>query len=575
MLRSRTGTLQFTSIPRARAQGCVALVVFSLLSVLLPGCASAASGGALDGSFGGDGIALLPGSGTRLLGAAVQPDGKLVAVGSRAGSLLVVRFDADGSLDGSFAGGGYVGPGTTARGVAIQPDGRIVVAGTSGAGMLAVRLNTNGSPDTSFSGDGVSTALPGRSAEGRAIALDAGKIVVAGTATGADAYPRPAVARLNADGSPDSGFGSGGAAVFDLGRLSYANAVGVQSDGRIVIAGSQRNDLQTTSVLAARLTGGGALDSSFHGNGLFLQQYARSAAYSAVFDLALAPDGKIVLAGSATNGLSLSDSPEGVDAIAIRLNANGNPDSSFDGDGVAYLPASTRKDQYNQTEPLPGAQGVVLGGSDVILGGYYDETTLKRLAVWALDSSGAPDLSFGSGGHTFTPFGNDSAELNALSIAANGDIFGAGDLGSGLASPPTGLAAKYGGVGAPPTGAPPTGGPPPGNPPPAVILHLGARFKGHYALGPALRQGIRLNVGCNRACSVRIKLMGLGTVLARGKGKLNGAGRKVLRVRFTKAGRRKLESRARVTARLIVIANGGGNRFQLGHNAVLKRERQY
>ncbi len=519
----------------------------------------------LDGGFGSNGIAQPPGGDTTLLATAVQPDGKLVAAGRRGGSVLVMRFNANGSVDSSFAGGGYVGPAGSAGGVAISSDGKVIVGGTSGGGMFALRLTATGAPDPSFGSGGYASALAGSGALGNAVALDGSRVVVAGSASGSDAYPRTAVARFNANGTRDSSFGSGGVAILDLGRFSVANAVAVQSDGRIVFAGSQRNDLQTTSVLISRLTSGGGLDSSFAGNGLFLQQYARGAAYSAAFGLAIAPSGKIVVGGSATDGIS--GHPEGADALAIRLNSNGTPDSGFAGNGVAYLPATSQKDQYTKTEPLPGASGVALGGDDVILSGYFDNTSIKQFAVWALNSSGAPDPAFGSGGHTFTALGSDSGELNGLAIDSSGAIFGVGDLTSGL-GPPRGLAVKYGGVGAPPTGGPP---PPPGNPPPAVILHLGARFKGHYALGPAFRQGIRLNVGCNRACSVRVKLLGLGTVLARGKGKLNEAGHKVLRVRFTKAGRRKLRSRARVTARLIVIANGGGKRFQLGHRVVLTR----
>ena len=76
----------------------------------------------------------------------------------------------------------------------------------------------------------------------------------------------------------------------------------MRGDGRIVLAGSQRHDLQTTNLLVARLRAGGGRDRSFSGDSVFLRQYAQDAAYSAAFDIALARRGKIVVAGAATSG---------------------------------------------------------------------------------------------------------------------------------------------------------------------------------------------------------------------------------------------------------------------------------
>ena len=419
-----------------------AAIAAALVLAALPGAALAAPGD-LDTSFGGDGIAELDFTDSPLQGAVVQPDGKLVAVGRQGSSLIVVRFGTGGELDPGFATSGVFtgGTGTSARGVALQPDGKIVVAGTSGAGMLALRLNPNGTPDGSFSGDGVATAVPGPAPQGRAVALQGGKIVVAGSArmpTG-DAYDRVAVARFNSDGSIDGSFGDGGARIYGFGKLTFANGVAIDGDSRIVLAGSQRDNLQTTNVLAARLLPNGNLDPTFSSTpgvigyvgipGLFVKDYARNAGYAAAFDVTIDSNNRPVLGGAATNGTA---EPQGSDAIAVRLTTAGTPDGSFSGDGIAYLPATSAKDQFNKQEPFPGAAGVVLGGNDIILAGYFDDLGQKQLAVWALTGSGELDPAFGEGGRAVDTTG----QHRAFAIAANGDLFGAGDSGELISPPP-------------------------------------------------------------------------------------------------------------------------------------------
>jgi uncharacterized delta-60 repeat protein len=435
------------------------------IALAIPLAALAGRGDA-DRSFGGDGIAQLGGD-TVLRAAAVQRNGKLVAVGEqgrRGGAvrILVARFNRNGSLDRSFrrtssgsglpllggggGGGIYVGPrGTTAKGVAIQRDGKIVVAGArtdnageANRGMLVLRLRANGSLDRSFSGNGMAIVFGSRRGEANAVALSGQKIVIAGSASLAgqrDAFARIAVARFKANGARDRRFGNGGALVVDYGRLTFANAVAVRGDGRIVLAGSQRHDLQTTNLLVARLRPGGARDRSFSGDSVFLRQFAQGAAFSAAFDIALARRGKIVVAGAATS------SADGSDAIALRLKAGGAPDRSFGGNGITYLRATADRDQFNRQAPFPGAYGVALFGNRVVLGGFFDELGSRRLAVWGLNGRGRVDRGFGQNGRTVQTVGQGSAQLNDL-VRAGNRIYGVGQT-SDLFDPSTGLAARY------------------------------------------------------------------------------------------------------------------------------------
>ncbi len=307
----------------------LALIGVAVVSAVGAGSAFAAAPGTLDSSFGSGGLAGT-GQDTRLFAAAVQGDGKVVVAGesgvSSTPNILVARFTAQGGLDPSFGSGGIVhgppvgsGPAAVARGVAIQPDGKIVVVGTESDSsgnfphaLVVERYTSSGGLDASFGSGGKVEQLTGSSAgQGLAVAVQPdGKIVATGaaTASGSDGFAaRVAVLRLTSSGALDSSFAGGGTDVIDLGPLSYARAVALQSDGKIVIAGSQAPGLQVPNALIARLTSGGQLDSSFGSGGSFAHQYAPGAANSSFNALAIQPDGKIIAAGSATSGNTGAD----------------------------------------------------------------------------------------------------------------------------------------------------------------------------------------------------------------------------------------------------------------------------
>src|SRR6185369_10627899 len=159
---------------------------------------------------------------------------------------------AAGDLDPTFGTGGKVttdiqGDFDKARAVAIQADGKIVVAGSAlnGANIdfAVLRYNTDGSLDTTF-GTGGKVLTPVLDSDDFALAVAIqpdGKIVAAGLAvTGADDI---AVVRYNTDGSLDTTFDGDGKATFSIlvGFNDIANAVAIQPDGKIVLAGSTNN----------------------------------------------------------------------------------------------------------------------------------------------------------------------------------------------------------------------------------------------------------------------------------------------------------------------------------------------
>ena len=212
--------------------------------------------GALDTTFGTAGIATVDLGGTEFGNAmARQANGRILIAGSSdvAGG-VVVRLRTTGVLDPDFNGGHVSIPGAvTLDAVFVQPDRKIVVAGnTAGlAKMVVARLMPNGTPDGGFGTNGVTTIDFGTLADivGGAVLQPDGKIVVAGYSQSDEDV---AVVRLNADGSLDATFGTAGKAKVDFGVATFGNAVALQKNGRIVVAG-QRSGSDDFAV--ARLRG--------------------------------------------------------------------------------------------------------------------------------------------------------------------------------------------------------------------------------------------------------------------------------------------------------------------------------
>src|SRR5207249_4338042 len=230
------------------------------LSVLLWAAALAlppaarANTGDLDPAFGTGGQVVTPiFNGYDVASALVlQPDGKLVAAGyaysASNTAVALVRYNANGSLDTSFGTGGKV---TTAIGsvddevfaLVRQPDGKLVAAGyTSGANSTAfalVRYNADGSLDTGFgTGGKVTTAIGSIDDEVFALVLQPdGKLVAAGYTSGAS-NTAFALVRYNASGSPDASFGTGGKVTTQIVTMeNEAFALVLQPDGKLVAAG--------------------------------------------------------------------------------------------------------------------------------------------------------------------------------------------------------------------------------------------------------------------------------------------------------------------------------------------------
>jgi uncharacterized delta-60 repeat protein len=210
--------------------------------------------GTLDTSFSSDGkiITALVAANDTAYSVAIQANGKIVLVGysynGTNNDFAIVRYTSAGILDATFDSDGIVitAVGTrseVAYSVALQSDGKIVAAGASNNGsnddVAVVRYNEDGSLDNTFSSDGKTTTSIGTSHEWVTSVLlqDTGEIVGVGQSYNGSNYDF-ALVRYNADGSPDSSFGSSGKVTTAIGTSNdVANASKLQSDGKIIVVG--------------------------------------------------------------------------------------------------------------------------------------------------------------------------------------------------------------------------------------------------------------------------------------------------------------------------------------------------
>ena len=384
--------------------------------------------GTLDSTFGSAGRAsTVIGSGSSsAMAIALQPDGKLVLAGGCFGTsttdICALRYNTNGTLDTSFGSGGKIIAVIAASvdaspSVAVQSDGRIVLAGhcdgVSNLDFCALRYNANGTPDTSFgSGGKVITPMFGGNDSVRAVALQPdGKIVLAGYCFNGLVDFAFCALRYNADGTPDAGFGSGGKTRNAMGFGSAsATALVVQPDGKLVLAGSCIGAINT-DFCALRYNVDGSLDTGFGSGGKVITAIGTGADRATA--IALQPDGKLVLAGTC---IGASDP----DFCALRYHANGTLDASF-GTGGSVVSSLSSFDNGNAILLQPDGKLILAGTCPFISNGF---------CALRYHGNGAVDTSFGSNGR-FIPDIGDGGSGNAAVLQPDGKLVLAGSCLNG------------------------------------------------------------------------------------------------------------------------------------------------
>lgn len=342
---------------RMAAATCSLLVAGGVLAAP----AARATPAGFDPSFGDGGVAITDFRGASDGGWAVaeQGDGRLVVAGETDEFLEVppfgrkhfglARYGRDGALDTTFGANGKVitdfgGEGSLAQAVAIQPDGKIVVAGenwvTLDAGrhpfdsdFALARYEADGTPDPTFGVGGRVTTGFGTSpsSHDRALAVGIqadGNIVLAGQAETGDGITMGLV-RYAPDGTPDPAFGGDGRVTTSFGGIGAgARDLAIGPDGTIVVAGSTAESGASADVALARYRTDGTLDATFGGDGRVTTRFAGGR--SGASDVAIRADGRIVAAGFTDGQLTGQLSP--VEFSLARYRADGTLDPAF-GDG--------------------------------------------------------------------------------------------------------------------------------------------------------------------------------------------------------------------------------------------------
>ncbi len=417
-------------------------VVFSvlmLLCLLVPHLAQAAAGD-LDPTFGVGGQLMtdIKRSTDLASAVAIQADGKLVVVGQSyrnndfsSEDFVVARYNTDGTLDRTFGSRGRVKtdfPGLAAvpSSVVIQPDGKIVVAGgafplfTFAGDFKVVRYNRNGSLDTSFGEGGIVTTVFPSGSYAFDVALQSdGKIIAAGTAfvnfnPGEMSDTDFALARYHPDGTPDATFGSAGQVTTDfLGKEDDAFSVLIQPDGKIVAVGSANDPVNFYDFAAVRYLSNGTIDTTFGAAGKVTTDI-RNGGFDRAHGAALQSDGSIVAAGFA---ISVNGGSQNF-AVA-RYTASGVLDPTFSADG---------KTQIDFGSCCQAAYEVLLqsDGKIITVGYPNTESSDSDFLLARLTSSGALDPSFGIGGKVRTSFGDLNGGAQGAALQADGKIVAVG-----------------------------------------------------------------------------------------------------------------------------------------------------
>ena len=272
--------------------------------------------------------------------------------------------------------------------MAVQADGKIVAAGyttESGAEHVAViRYNTDGTLDTNFGSGGkldISASLTATwdsSAQALLIQPD-GKLLVAGNAEGS-LNSDFLVLRLNTNGTLDQTFGDHGIARNSIGGFDVANAMVLQPDGRIVLAGRSDGDFAL-----ARYTASGALDTTFAAVGYVTTPVGPG--FDIAYGLTLMPWGRLVAVGSAR----VSASAQGTVVAAVAYNADGSLDTYFGDGGKTMQRVSGFTGAPDET--VYAVQSDLAGGRMWAVGYGTPSTTADFLAV----EIGLPDTVFRGG----------------------------------------------------------------------------------------------------------------------------------------------------------------------------------
>ncbi len=354
----------------------------------------------------------------------LQPDGKIIAV--NIGNPGVYRLNADGSVDTRFGKNGVVANLFQVSEALAAPNGDIFAI-APGGGFEVERLTSSGAIDTTYGIDGFSQMpsfygeAEGDSAvvqaDGRIIVLGADHFDVTKNPNYSNQTSVPILARFTVNGLLDNSFGYHGTVESPNGISGTINAMVLENNGKILVAGSEESTLPgvvPTDAALACYNPDGTLDATFGVNGVALLRIGNDANYTS---LALSPDGTIVAGGyGQSNGVTVF--------AVVRYLPDGKADHSF-GAGSEVL--TTLGDRFGQQ----GHALLVQANGDIVLGGNTLDAAgnPSQMAVVRYLPGGVLDPSFGVAGQAVLSLGSAAASANGMAIDRNGRIILGGSIG--------------------------------------------------------------------------------------------------------------------------------------------------
>ncbi len=344
-----------------------------------------------------------------------------------------------------------VGSNGSGQSVATQADGKILVAGFSEGKFALARYNSNGSLDSSFDGDGIATTKVtalNYSDFTWSVAVQAdSKIVMAGSSpminSSSDIVQGLALVRYNSDGSLDTSFDGDGKVVTDFGskHFDYGNSVAIQSDGKILVAGTGNWDLNGTTrkeFALARYNTDGSIDTSFDSDGIVTTNFNNNPIYYSYpnygYSVAVQADGKILEAGYA----DVFDATlmQSVTSFAlVRYNSDGSLDVSFDGDGKVITSITNAYLDEGQSVTIQADGKILVAG--VSFNGTWNFSLVRYNTDGSLDSDRYDSFGnliydgFGNLGFVTTELGGQDWAYS-VTLQADGKILLAGNSNSGF-----------------------------------------------------------------------------------------------------------------------------------------------
>lgn len=377
--------------------------------------------GSLDTTFGTAGVNVtdFDGKDDYATATAVQNDGRVLLAGYAPGAtgegqvFALTRLTHDGATDPTFAGGkvkvNFGAGNDQAYALAVQNDGRIIAAGFAEVNgtrdFAAVRLNADGTLDSSFGSGGKVTVPVGTGLDAAyAVAVQPdGKIVLGGQSnTGGPSGVDFALVRLNPNGTLDGSFGSGGKVTTTLAGGSTTDsiyALGIEG-GKITAVGGE------TDFMLARFNADGSLDSTFSGDGKISGLFSSTVGRARALAFAtIAGQTRLVVVGNANNNTALA-----------RLNLDGSLDFSFAASGkVTRAVHATGWDE--------AAAVAVQADGKLMLGGWaQDDTTTSNFTALRYLADGTPDTGFDGDGLVIHPLTNAGKNDAGRALALQPDV---------------------------------------------------------------------------------------------------------------------------------------------------------